>query len=99
LHWVQLWVDLPLLPPNSCNEPEDILMNTLVLRRFKGALVLSLPDEFVAQNHLKTGSVVECIRVGQDMLIVRPGRNKLSLEQLLADTPEDSRVKGWESLG
>jgi antitoxin component of MazEF toxin-antitoxin module len=74
-------------------------MNTLVLRRFKGALVLSLPDEFVAQNHLKTGSVVECIRVGQDMLIVRPVRNKLSLEQLLADTPEDSRVKGWESLG
>lgn len=72
-------------------------MNTLVLRRFKGALVLSLPDEFVAQNHLTAGSVVECLTVGQDMLIVRPVRQKLSLEQLLADTPQDSRVKGWES--
>jgi antitoxin MazE/antitoxin ChpS len=80
-------------------EPEDIPMNTLVLRRFKGALTLTLPNEFVAQNRLTVGSVVECSMVDPDILIVRPVRKKLTLEQLLADTPEDSRVKGWESLG
>jgi hypothetical protein len=37
--------------------------------------------------------------VDPDILIVRPVRKQLTLEQLLADTPEDSRVMGWESLG
>lgn len=31
-------------------------MNTLVLRRFKGALTLTLPNEFVTQNRLTVGS-------------------------------------------
>lgn len=74
-------------------------MNKLVLRRFKGALTLTLPNEFVAKNRLTVGSVVECPMVDPDILIVRPIRKKLTLEQLLADTPEDSRVKGWESVG
>ena len=44
-------------------------MNTLVLRRFKGALTLTLPNEFVAQNRLTVGSVVECSMVDPDTLI------------------------------
>lgn len=49
-------------------------MNTLVLRRFKGVLTLILPNEFVAQNRLTVGSVVECAMVDPDTLIVRPVR-------------------------
>ncbi|WP_160106027.1 AbrB/MazE/SpoVT family DNA-binding domain-containing protein [Pseudomonas izuensis] len=72
-------------------------MSTVVLRRWHGALVFTVPNAFVLQNNLVAGSAMHCAVFEQDTLVLRSVRTQLTLDELMAETPAGARVPGWSS--
>jgi len=75
-------------------------MHTATLRRAGGSLILTVPQAYAEQNKLTAGSKVE-ININGDALSLKPVKNRpprRSLDELLAQTPEDHRVHGWNEM-
>jgi antitoxin component of MazEF toxin-antitoxin module len=72
-------------------------MSTVVLRRWHGGLIFTVPNTFVLENNLVAGSAMYCTVFEHDTLVLRPVRKQLTLDELIADTPADARVPGWSS--
>lgn len=71
-------------------------MITASLRRSGGSLILTIPQAYIEQNHLKPGSAVS-VEIDGDELRLRPARRRRRLAELLAATPEGlHRAEGWE---
>lgn len=73
-------------------------MPTTRLRKSGGSLVMTIPPSYAAQNGLNAGSCVS-LQINGHELVVKPGRQRKTLRQLLAATPaEASRVAGWDDV-
>jgi antitoxin component of MazEF toxin-antitoxin module len=72
-------------------------MSTVVLRRWHGVLVFTVPNAFVLENNLVAGSAMHCAVFEHDTLVLRPVRKQLTLDELIADTPAGAQVPGWSS--
>lgn len=59
---------------------------------------MTIPQSYVEQNHLDTGSLV-CPEINGSELRVKPGRRRPQLSDLLASTPGGlCRVEGWDGM-
>ena len=68
-----------------------------VLRRSGGSFIVTVPQTYVAQNHLDPGSRLT-IEIVRDELKIRPMRPRKSLAELLAATPPGlCRAQGWDA--
>lgn len=70
------------------------------LRRSGGSLIMTIPQSYIEQNHLDAGSRVQ-VEINGAELRVKPGRQRPSLSELLASTPENPelcRCEGWEEM-
>ena len=68
------------------------------LRRSGGALILTIPQAYVEQNHLDAGSRV-FVEINGTELKVKPRRERRTLSDLLAATPEGlCRAEGWDEM-
>jgi antitoxin ChpS len=70
------------------------------LRRSGGSLIMTIPQSYIEQNHLDAGSRVQ-VEINGTELRVKPGRQRPSLSELLASTPENTelcRAEGWEEM-
>jgi antitoxin ChpS len=76
---------------------EGVDMGTVALRRSGGSLILAVPAAFAAQNNLVAGCQVAWFIEG-DALVVKPSRKKPTLAELIAATPKEARVDGWDEL-
>lgn len=72
-------------------------MSTATLRKSGGSLIMTIPQSFTVQNRLTSGSEVS-VSIHGDELIVRPGRSRKSLKDLLAATPKTNRAEGWDDM-
>lgn len=73
-------------------------MPTASLRKSGGSLIMTIPPSYAEQNGLEDGSRVS-VQINGDQLVIKPGRGRKSLAELLAATPaEASRVEGWDEL-
>lgn len=73
-------------------------MLTAALRRSGGSLIVTIPQSFVEQNHLRAGSPL-AVEIHGSELRLRPGRVRVSLDELLAATPSGlNRVDGWDDM-
>jgi antitoxin component of MazEF toxin-antitoxin module len=76
---------------------EDMDMGTVALRRSGGSLILAVPAAFAAQNHLVAGCQLVW-KIEGDALVVKPSRKKPTLAELIAATPKEARVEGWDEM-
>jgi antitoxin ChpS len=75
----------------------DIMLNAS-LRRSGGSLIMTIPQSYIEQNRLDAGSRV-LVEINGSELKVRPGRERLKLSDLLAETPEGlCRATGWDEM-
>lgn len=72
-------------------------MGTVALRRSGGSLILAVPAAFAAQNHLVAGCQVAW-KIQGDELVVKPCREKPTLAELIAATPKEAFVEGWDDM-
>ena len=72
-------------------------MGNIALRGSGGSLILAVPATFAAQNHLAAGSLV-IWKIEGDSLVVKPSRKKPTLAELIAATPKEARVEGWDDM-
>jgi antitoxin component of MazEF toxin-antitoxin module len=81
----------------SVKPEEDVDMGTVALRRSGGSLILAVPAAFAAQNHLVAGCQLVW-KIEGDALVVKPSRKKPTLAELIAATPKEARVEGWDEM-
>ena len=68
------------------------------LRRSGGSLIMTIPQSYVEQNHLEAGSLV-CVEIQGAELKIKPDRQRPTLADLLAATPEGlCRAEGWDEM-
>ncbi len=68
------------------------------LRRSGGSLIMTIPQSYVEQNHLDAGSLV-CVEIRGAELKIKPDRQRPTLADLLAATPEGlCRAEGWDEM-
>lgn len=67
------------------------------LRRSGGSLIMTIPQTYAEQNHLVAGSAVSLEIHGAE-LTIKPGRQRPTLAELLAATPEHDRADGWDEM-
>ena len=73
-------------------------MFTAALRRSGGSLIITIPQAYVEQNHLDAGSRI-ALEIAGDELKLKPARQRATLAELLAATPEGAeRVLGWDEM-
>lgn len=73
-------------------------MFTSSLRRSGGSLIMTIPQAYIEQNHLKAGSVVS-VEIDGNELKMKPARKRKSLAALIASTPEGlHRIDEWDEL-
>lgn len=72
-------------------------MGNIALRGSGGSLILAVPATFAAQNHLAAGSLV-IWKIEGDSLVVKPSRKKPTLAELIAATPKEASVEGWNDM-
>ena len=71
-------------------------MPTTRPRKSGGSMVMIIAPPCAAQNGMNAGSRVS-VQMNSDELVVKPGRQRKTLTQLLAATPAaTSRVDGWD---
>ncbi len=59
---------------------------------------MTIPQSYIEQNRLDAGSRV-LVEINGSELKVRPGRERLKLSDLLAETPEGlCRATGWDEM-
>lgn len=64
-------------------------MPTTRLRKSGGSLVMTIPPSYAAQNGLNAGSRV-FVQIDGDELVVKSGRQRKILAQLLAANPAEA---------
>jgi antitoxin ChpS len=68
------------------------------LRRSGGSLIMTIPPAYVEQNHLDAGSRL-FVEINGAELKIKPGRQRPTLSELLAATPENlPRVANWDEM-
>ncbi len=71
------------------------------IRRSGGSLILTIPQAYIEQNHLQTGSKLS-LEIEGEVLKLKPApptRSRKSLAQLLKETPEGlQRVEDWDNM-
>ncbi len=68
------------------------------IRRSGGSLILTIPQAYIEQNHLHTGSKLS-LEIEGEVLKLKPARTRKSLAQLLEETPEGlQRSENWDDI-
>ena len=68
------------------------------IRRSGGSLILTIPQAYIEQNHLNSGSKLS-LEIDGEVLKLKPTRSRKSLAQLLKETPEGlQRVEDWDNM-
>jgi antitoxin ChpS len=69
------------------------------LRKSGGALIVTVPKDYIRDNALAEGAQLNMKIKGSKMVLepaAPPRRRRPSLAELLANTPEFQRVPGWD---
>lgn len=77
-------------------------MATVSLRKAGGSVMVTVPPVYLKQHGLEAGSKVE-IQIKGDKMTITPGRNKVTLTDILAAAPavKDARklrAEGWDEM-
>lgn len=70
------------------------------LKKVDGLVMVELPSVYLHQQNLAAGSTVE-IEIEGSKLVITPGKRRLTLADILAAAPKDSRTlraKAWDEL-
>lgn len=63
-------------------------MSQLAIRQSGGASIISLPKAILSMLGLKTGSVLD-LSIKNNAIVLKPVNKKMTLEDLLAGSPQD----------
>jgi antitoxin MazE/antitoxin ChpS len=71
------------------------------LRKSGGALIVTVPKDYIRDNALAEGAQLSMVIEGSKMVLepASPARRRRpTLAELLANTPEFDRVPGWDEM-
>ena len=73
-------------------------MLKVTVRKSGGSLIMTIPQVYTEQNNIEGGEEMSVEIVGQT-LILKPLKNKYTLDQLLAATPKgEKRLDSWLNI-
>jgi len=68
------------------------------IRRSGGSLIITIPQSYIEQNHLKAGAKL-AVEIAGAELRLKPASPRRSLAELLAATPDGlQRAEGWDEM-
>ena len=73
-------------------------MSVVSLRRSGGLLIITIPQSYIKQNHLKANDNVEVVISGNELKIT-PVKRRYTLSELLIQTPKGlCRIDEWDNM-
>ncbi len=73
-------------------------MLSTYLRRSGGSLIITIPQAYIEQNHLQSGSKL-ALEIDGKALKLLPARSRKTLSELLEATPDGlQRVEHWDEM-